>query len=160
MSYQRAEQIFKIRKVKDLEDEKNASAFFEHPHSLSLPGSADIIREFWVYSKYGSLRFFRVEDSDFLEIGRDDLPLAARGESRGRKNPGRVEREHDVRIRDDTPDSHNPIPLPYLHYPALIPPLPYSASPEYQVVTIRETAKIFFEIEPFTDFNPRPVRRL
>lgn len=42
----------------------------------SLPRSADIVREFWPYSKYGSLRFFRVEDSWLLEIGRDGLPLA------------------------------------------------------------------------------------
>jgi len=40
-----------------------------------LPASADIIREFWPYSKYGTLRFFRVEDSWLLEIGRDGRPL-------------------------------------------------------------------------------------
>jgi hypothetical protein len=44
----------------------------------SLPGSADIIRELWPYSKAGTLRFFRVEDSWLLEIGRDGLPLAAK----------------------------------------------------------------------------------
>ena len=42
----------------------------------SLPGSADIIREFWPYSRAGTLRFFRVEDSWLLEIGRDGQPLA------------------------------------------------------------------------------------
>jgi len=42
----------------------------------SLPHSADIIREFWPYSKYGSLRFFRVEDDWLLEIGSDGKPLA------------------------------------------------------------------------------------
>lgn len=42
----------------------------------SLPGSADIIREFWPYSRSGTLRFFRVEDSWLLEIGRDGQPLA------------------------------------------------------------------------------------
>jgi hypothetical protein len=42
----------------------------------SLPVSADIIREFWPYSKAGTLRFFRVEDSWLLEIGRDGQPLA------------------------------------------------------------------------------------
>jgi hypothetical protein len=41
----------------------------------SLPASADIIRELWPYSKYGSLRFFRVEDSCLLELGRDGRPL-------------------------------------------------------------------------------------
>jgi hypothetical protein len=42
----------------------------------SLPASADIVREFWAYSRAGTLRFFRVEDSWLLEIGRDGLPLA------------------------------------------------------------------------------------
>lgn len=46
----------------------------------SLPGSADIVREFWPYSKYGTLRFFRVEDSWLLEIGRDGKPLAEKVE--------------------------------------------------------------------------------
>lgn len=44
----------------------------------SLPGSADIIREFRVYSKAGTLRFFRVEESWLLEIGRDGQPLAVK----------------------------------------------------------------------------------
>jgi hypothetical protein len=44
----------------------------------SLPHSADIIREFWPYSKAGTLRFFRVEDSWLLEIGRDGQPLAVK----------------------------------------------------------------------------------
>ena len=32
-------------------------------------------REFWIYSKKGSLRFFRVEDNGLVEIGRDGRPL-------------------------------------------------------------------------------------
>jgi hypothetical protein len=43
--------------------------------SFSCP---DILREFWVYSKAGTLRFFRVEDSWLLEIGRDGQPLAVK----------------------------------------------------------------------------------
>jgi hypothetical protein len=42
----------------------------------SLPGSTDIIREFWPYSRAGTFRFFRVEDSWLLETGRDGKPLA------------------------------------------------------------------------------------
>ncbi len=42
----------------------------------SLPSSADIVREFWPYSRAGSLRFFRVEDSRLLEIGSGGRPLA------------------------------------------------------------------------------------
>jgi hypothetical protein len=49
----------------------------------ALPASADIIREFWVYSKAGTLRFYRVEDSGLLEIGRDGQPLAVKGEKPG-----------------------------------------------------------------------------
>jgi hypothetical protein len=37
----------------------------------SIPGR----REFWIYSKKGSLRFFRVDDAGLVEIGRDGLPL-------------------------------------------------------------------------------------
>jgi hypothetical protein len=44
----------------------------------SIPGSPDIFREFWAYSKCGTMRFFRVEDTSLLEIGRDGLALAAR----------------------------------------------------------------------------------
>ena len=54
----------------------------------SLPGSADIVREFWPYSKYGALRFFRVEDSGLLEIGRDGKPLAGKVEMLRVENPG------------------------------------------------------------------------
>jgi len=42
----------------------------------TLPGSVDIVRELWPYSRSGTLRFFRVEDSWLLEIGRDGKPLA------------------------------------------------------------------------------------
>ena len=48
----------------------------------SLPGSADIIREIWFYSRCGSLRFFRVEDTWLLEIGRDGKPLAEPAEAK------------------------------------------------------------------------------
>ena len=43
----------------------------------SVPASAHILRELWIYSKYGSLRLFRVEDTWLLEIGPDGLPLGA-----------------------------------------------------------------------------------
>jgi hypothetical protein len=43
----------------------------------SLPSGQDVVRELWVYSKAGTLRFFRVEDSWLLEIGRDGRPLGA-----------------------------------------------------------------------------------
>jgi hypothetical protein len=42
----------------------------------TLPASTDILREFWPYSRAGTLRFFRVEDSWLQEIGRDGQPLA------------------------------------------------------------------------------------
>ena len=42
-----------------------------------VPASAHILRELWIYSKYGSLRLFRVEDTWLLEIGPDGMPLGA-----------------------------------------------------------------------------------
>jgi hypothetical protein len=42
----------------------------------TLPSSVDIVRELWPYSRAGSLRFFRVEDSWLLEIGSNGKPLA------------------------------------------------------------------------------------
>jgi len=42
----------------------------------TLPSSGDIVRELWPYSRAGSLRFFRVEDSWLLEIGSNGKPLA------------------------------------------------------------------------------------
>ena len=36
-------------------------------------------REFWIYSKKGSVRFFRVDDASLVEIGRDGLPLPLNG---------------------------------------------------------------------------------
>jgi len=55
----------------------------EHRESLTqlraIPGSATILREFWAYSKYGTWRFFRVEDTGLVENGRDGRPLGARG---------------------------------------------------------------------------------
>ncbi len=55
----------------------------------SITGSTDILREFWPYSKSGTLRFFRVEDTWLLEIGRDGLPLAARGTKPVPENAGK-----------------------------------------------------------------------
>jgi|WetSurMetagenome_2_1015567.scaffolds.fasta_scaffold03562_14 hypothetical protein len=43
----------------------------------SVPASVHVLRELWIYSKYGSLRFFRVEDTWLLEIGPGGLPLGA-----------------------------------------------------------------------------------
>jgi hypothetical protein len=57
----------------------------------SLPGSADIIREFWPYSKAGTLRFFRVEGTWLLEIGRNGQPLALPEEKPAVENDSEVE---------------------------------------------------------------------
>ena len=40
-----------------------------------IPGD----REFWIYSKKGSVRFFRVDDAGLAEHGRDGLPLTLNG---------------------------------------------------------------------------------
>jgi hypothetical protein len=49
----------------------------------SIPANVNIHREFWAYSKYGTLRFFRVEDTWLLEIGHDGLPLSGRSDTQG-----------------------------------------------------------------------------
>ncbi|MDD1693565.1 MAG: hypothetical protein LUQ71_02455 [Methanoregula sp.] len=48
-------------------------------HLRRIPGSGPVAREFWIYSKKDSLRFFRVEDTGLVEIGRDGLPLPLKG---------------------------------------------------------------------------------
>ena len=55
----------------------------------SVPASAHVLRELWIYSKYGSLRFFRVEDTWLLEIGSDGMPLGAGGVNAGTGTPGK-----------------------------------------------------------------------
>jgi hypothetical protein len=47
----------------------------------SFPGPVPLIRELWIYSRYGTWRFFRIEDTGLVEIGKDGTPL---------KNPFRV----------------------------------------------------------------------
>jgi len=54
----------------------------------SVPASAHVLRELWIYSKYGSLRLFRVEDTWLLEIGRDGLPLSAGQVNGTNRTPG------------------------------------------------------------------------
>ena len=44
-----------------------------------FPGIGPVVREFWEYSKKGSLRYFRVEEAGLVEIGRDGLPLPCTG---------------------------------------------------------------------------------
>ncbi|NMB78666.1 MAG: hypothetical protein GYA23_06175 [Methanomicrobiales archaeon] len=41
----------------------------------TIPGNNTISRELWVYSKFGTWRFFSVEDGWLLEIHRDGSPL-------------------------------------------------------------------------------------
>ena len=45
----------------------------------SLPGSGPVLRELWIYSRYGIWRYFRVRDVGMVEIGPDGSPLAASG---------------------------------------------------------------------------------
>jgi hypothetical protein len=41
----------------------------------SFPGPGPVIRELWIYSRYGIWRFFRVEDTIIVEICQDGTPL-------------------------------------------------------------------------------------
>ena len=40
-----------------------------------FPKSAQILLELWVYNKYGTYRFFRLEEAGIAEIGRDGMPV-------------------------------------------------------------------------------------
>jgi hypothetical protein len=59
----------------------------------SVPGNEHVIREFWAYSKSGTWRFFRVEDTWLLEIGRDGLPLAVPAGKPVPENPGKDKKD-------------------------------------------------------------------
>lgn len=53
-----------------------ASAFREVLESLRLyPAGGPVSRELWLFSRYGVLRFFRVEESGISEIGADGKEL-------------------------------------------------------------------------------------
>jgi hypothetical protein len=41
------------------------------------PGGGPVSRELWLYSRYGSLRFFRVEDNGIVELSADGKVLGA-----------------------------------------------------------------------------------
>ena len=70
----------------------------QNSESLDLLRSAvlspGITREFWLWSPYGTMRFFRVEDAGLIELDRKGEPLkplvfglAGRKKSAGQKNP-------------------------------------------------------------------------
>jgi hypothetical protein len=41
----------------------------------SFPSSGLILKELWIYSRYGIWRFFRIEDTGMVEICQDGTPL-------------------------------------------------------------------------------------
>jgi len=41
----------------------------------SFPSSGLILKELWIYSRYGIWRFFRLEDNGIVEICQDGMPL-------------------------------------------------------------------------------------
>ena len=45
----------------------------------SVPGSSFVIRELWIYSRYGTWRYFRVGDTVIEEISMDDMPVKNEG---------------------------------------------------------------------------------
>jgi len=46
----------------------------------SIPGSSLVIREIWIYSRYGTWRYFRVGDTAIEEISIDGMPVKNEGE--------------------------------------------------------------------------------
>jgi hypothetical protein len=66
-----------------------------------VPASAQILLELWIYSKYGTYRFFRIGASGLTEIGRDGLPAPVPGhpadpgpQNRGPDTPGLLHGAH------------------------------------------------------------------
>ncbi len=45
-----------------------------------VPASAQILLELWIYTKYGTYRFFRIGASGLTEIDRDGLPAPVPGQ--------------------------------------------------------------------------------
>jgi hypothetical protein len=46
----------------------------------SIPGSSLVIRELWIYSRYGTWKYFRIGDTGIEEISIDDMPVKNEGE--------------------------------------------------------------------------------
>jgi hypothetical protein len=42
-----------------------------------IPGGGPVCRELWLYSRYETLRFFRIENSALIELGADGMLLPA-----------------------------------------------------------------------------------
>jgi hypothetical protein len=45
----------------------------------SVPGSAVLVRELWLYSRYGGWRYFRIGDAGVEEVGIENMPLQVTG---------------------------------------------------------------------------------
>jgi hypothetical protein len=41
----------------------------------SIPGSGPVIRELWLYSRYGTWRYFRIRDTGIEEISREGISV-------------------------------------------------------------------------------------
>jgi len=41
----------------------------------SIPGSGPVIRELWLYSRYGTWRYFRIKDTGIEEISREGISV-------------------------------------------------------------------------------------
>jgi hypothetical protein len=46
----------------------------------SIPGSSLVIRELWIYSRYGTWRYFRVTETGIEETSREYMPVKNEGE--------------------------------------------------------------------------------
>jgi len=46
----------------------------------SIPGSSLVIRELWIYSRYGTWRYFRVTETGIEETSMENMPVKNEGE--------------------------------------------------------------------------------
>jgi hypothetical protein len=73
VTVQRSERLGEpIQKVEEL--------YREPIHRIrEIPDGGPVCRELWLYSRYETLRFFRIENSAVVELGRDGIPLSRAG---------------------------------------------------------------------------------
>jgi hypothetical protein len=68
----------RVRKAKRIHEKReDIDREFQEPIMglRSFPSSGLILKELWMYSRYGIWRFFHIEDTGIVEISQDGTPL-------------------------------------------------------------------------------------
>jgi hypothetical protein len=108
------------------------------------PAGSPVSRELWLYSRYGVLRYFRVEESGIVELGADGsvLPEVSPAPATTRKSTARMKKpvvpeQPRAGGRPEDPAAGGKIPVaPKRPVPAESPGVP--VSPGTDVVTVKQ----------------------